>query len=102
MFRWYSGTNWNRVAQVTSPIFVSFPAEPVGARRTPSLGGLDLRVEKTFRVQEGATLGLYVDAFNVTNVGRATGFNARSGPSFGQVVGWTDPRSMRLGIRGSF
>ena len=76
VFRWHSGTNWNRVAQVTTPIFASFAAEPMGARRTPSLGSLDLRVEKTFRLQKGTTLGLYVDAFNVTNVGRATGFNA--------------------------
>ncbi len=102
VFRWHSGTNWNRIAQVQTPIVATFPAEPVGARRTPSLATLDLRVEKTFSLQKGTTLGLYVDGFNLTNQGRATSFNPMSGPSFGQVRGWTDPRSMRVGLRCSF
>jgi hypothetical protein len=59
-------------------------------------------VEKTFRLQKSSTLGFYVDGFNVTNLGRATGFDAMSGPTFGDVSGWTDPRSMRLGVRYSF
>lgn len=101
VFRWHSGTHWQRDARVTTPIFAGFPAEPIGSRRTPSLGGLDLRVEKTIRIQ-GGSLGLYVDAFNVTNLGRATGYTALSGPNFGDVWGWTDPRTMRLGVRYSF
>ena len=95
--RWHSGTNWQR-----TPIVTSFPVEPLGARRTPSLGGVDVRVEKTFRVRQHGTLGIYVDGFNVTNIGRATAFEAMSGPTFGQVSGWTDPRTLRLGLRYSF
>lgn len=102
VFRWHNGIHWTRVARVTTPIFTTFAAEPIGSRRTPSLGGLDLRLEKTLRLRRGATLGFYVDGFNVTNLGRATGFNAMSGPNFGEVGGWTDPRSMRLGVRYSF
>jgi hypothetical protein len=101
VFRWHSGTNWNRVARVNVPVAAVFPVEPVGARRTPNLGGLDLRLEKTFRIQ-GGIAGLYVDAFNVTNLGRATSYEALSGPNFGDVTGWTEPRTMRLGIRYSF
>ena len=84
------------------PIPTSFAVEPQGARRTPSLGGLDLRVEKTFRIQQHGTVGLYVDAFNLTNVGRATAYNAMSGPDFGDVWAWTDPRTAQLGLRYSF
>jgi len=102
VFRWHNGTNWQRVARVQSPIPTQFAVEPLGARRTPSLGGLDLRVEKTFRVQQYGAVGLYVDMFNLTNVGRATGYDALSGPGFGQVAGWTDPRTMQLGLRYSF
>ncbi len=102
VFRWHNGTNWQRFARVEVPIPTSFAVEPQGARRTPSLGGLDLRVEKTFRVQQHGTAGLYVDMFNLTNVGRATSYDALSGPSFGKVSGWTDPRTMQLGLRYSF
>jgi hypothetical protein len=102
VFRWHSGTNWNRVARVAAPINTIFAVEPVGTRRTPSLGGLDLRLEKTFRISRHGTAGLYVDAFNVTNLGRATSYEALSGPQFGQVSGWTDPRTMQLGLRYSF
>jgi hypothetical protein len=101
VFRWHSGTHWQRDAVVFSPFFASFPVEPLGSRRTPSLGGLDLRVEKTLRLSRG-TLGLYGDLLNATNVGRATAYNSRSGPQFGQVNGWTDPRTGRLGVRDSF
>jgi hypothetical protein len=87
---------------VRSPIVTQFAVEPPGARRTPSLGGLDLRLEKTFRVTDHGTAGFYVDGFNVTNVGRATGFESMSGPQFGNVTGWTDPRTMRVGLRYSF
>ena len=87
VFRWHNGTNWNRIAQVRTPIFASFPTEPLGARRTPSLANLDLRAEKTFSLQKGTTLGLYVDGFNLTNQGRATSFNPMSGPSFGRRRG---------------
>jgi hypothetical protein len=101
-FRWHNGTNWQRYARVETPIPTIFPTEPQGARRTPSLGGLDLRAEKTFRIQQYGTVGLYVDAFNVTNVGRAISYEALSGPRFGQVTGWTDPRTAQLGLRYSF
>ena len=42
-FRWHNGTRWQRSAFVTDPIRIGFPAEPIGSRTTPSIGGLDLR-----------------------------------------------------------
>jgi len=101
-FRWHDGTHWQRVARVAEPFFVRFPAEPVGTRRTPSIGGLDLRVEKTFGLPRDGRLGFYVDIFNLTNVGRATGYNPVSGPNFQKVEAWTDPRTGQLGVRYSF
>ena len=102
VFRWHNGTNWDRLARVDTPISAVFAVEPVGTRRTPSLGGLDLRLEKTFRIGRHGTAGLYVDMFNITNVGRATAYDAMSGPDFGKVWGWTDPRTGQLGLRYSF
>ena len=102
VFRWHTGTRWSRYARVFEPIFASFPAEPVGRRRSPSLGSLDLRVEKTFHLPRSGTLGVYADVFNATNVGRATGIVPMSGPNLGDPDGWTDPRTGRLGVRYSF
>jgi hypothetical protein len=102
VFRWHTGTRWHRVARVRTPIVTDFRAEPLNSRRTPSLGSLDFRVEKTVRLSRGSVVGVYVDAFNATNLGRATAFNPISGPSFHTVEGWTDPRTMQLGVRYSF
>ena len=100
--RWHNGTRWQRDAFVTDPIRIGFPAEPVGSRTTPSIGGLDLRVEKTFGLRRDSRLGLYADFFNVTNVGRATGYDSGSGPNFGKATTWTDPREAQIGLRYSF
>jgi hypothetical protein len=102
VFRWHTGTRWHRVARVQTPINTDFRAEPLNSRRTPSLGSLDLRVEKTLRLPGGSVMGVYVDAFNATNLGRATAYDAMSGPDFHKVGGWTDPRAMRLGVRVHF
>jgi hypothetical protein len=102
VFRWHTGTRWHRVARVRTPIVTDFRAEPLNSRRTPSLGSVDLRVEKTVRLSRGSVVGVYVDAFNATNLGRATAFNPISGPNFHTVEGWTDPRTMQLGVRYSF
>ena len=102
VFRWHNGTRWNRYVTVYAPTWTRFAAEPVGSRTTPSLGSLDLRMEKTFHPSREGTLGLYADIFNATNLGRATAYNPNSGPTFGAVWNWTDPRTGRLGLRYSF
>jgi len=101
-FRWHNGTRWQRDAFITDPIRIGFPAERIGSRTTPSIGGLDLRVEKTFGLRRDSRFGLYADMFNVTNVGRATGYDSGSGPSFGKATTWTDPREGQIGLRYSF
>jgi len=102
VLRWHNGIRWNRYATVYAPTWTRFAAEPVGSRTTPSLGSLDLRMEKTFRLPHDGRLGLYVDIFNATNLGRAMAYDPNSGPSFGTVRDWTDPRTGRLGVRYSF
>ena len=51
---------------------------------------------------QGCTLGIYLDAMNVQNVGRARSYIGQSGPFFGLPNAWTDPRAMRLGLRYTF
>ncbi len=99
VFRWHDGARWGRMAFAAQPFPTTFRPEPAGSRRAPSVGGLDLRVEKTIRLPRSATVGLYVDVFNATNVGRALSYVGFSGPRFGRVTAWTDPRTARLGVR---
>ena len=62
---------------------------------------LDARVEKTFAAN-GSTIGVYVDALNLTNQGVATAVTTLSGSGFGQPFLWSDPRVVRAGRRWRF
>ena len=100
VYRWHTGTRWHRLTLITVPAFAFLPAETPNSRQTPSIGTLDLRAEKTVTLQSPArTLGVYVEALNASNVGRALGYFRASGPQFGQPATWTDPRTMRIGLR---
>ena len=81
-----------------------FPSYTPSSRRVHAhqLGSLDLRVEKAFPFSSRGRLSAYIDVFNATNVGRPTDFIPLSGPSFGTVWGWTDPRTARAGVRIEF
>ena len=45
---------------------------------------------------------IYVEAFNLANTGVATAVVSTSGRNFGQPSSWTDPRTVFVGIRGTF
>jgi hypothetical protein len=98
VFRWHNGARWSRMVFADTPFQTAFRAEPAGSRRMPNVGALDLRVEKTIRLY-GGRVGVYADVFNVTNVGRALTYAWFSGPNFGRVLAWTDPRTGRIGVR---
>ena len=101
VYRWYTGSRWHRQAFV--PPFGNFVAETPYSRKLPSIGRLDMRVEKTFRLTAAASwFGVFADVFNVTNVGRPLAYDRQSGPRFGQPSSWTDPRTIRIGVRYSF
>lgn len=102
VFRWHTGVRWQRSVVQFTPFFSVYPAEPAGTRQAPDVGALDLRIEKGVPLGRAGTLGLYLDVFNVTNIGRATDYVAESGPSFGYVSGWTEPRTARVGLRWEF
>ncbi len=106
VFRRHNGLRWHRIAANLEPATGWFdyllPEEPF-SRVAPTLNLLDLRVEKTLWLRGGGrSLGLYLDAMNVANVGVARSFINQSGPSFGMPRTWTDPRTMRLGARYTF
>ena len=101
VYRYHSGQTWERT--FLTPDFFSVRAEPRGTRRLPSVASLGLRAEKTFGgLGFEGTLGLFVDVFNVTNEGTALFVINASGPSFGEPLTWTDPRTVRAGLRYTF
>jgi len=97
-----SGPPWRRTASFPglgrpeTVIVEPFVTQYLSAQRV-----VDLKLEKTARMHR-SSIGFYVDVFNITNQGIATGLNSLSGPYFGNPTGWTTPRAMRLGSRFSF
>ncbi len=111
VYRYHTGMAWGRIFRPSGlrqggRSYVR--VEPQGTRRTDATNTIDLRVEKTFvRAVAGQTVGLFFDASNLNNQGIAansggccgTGVQQLSGPSFGEPAGWTDPRTLRVGLR---
>lgn len=106
VFRRHDGRRWHRLASTMDPVTGSgglVPAEEPFSRIAPTLNLLDVRLEKTLLLRgEGRSLGLYLDAMNVANLGVARSYIQQSGPRFGFPRTWTDPRTMRLGLRYTF
>ena len=80
---------------------VRYFAEQRGSRRLPAKNELDLRAEWRRKIQQGE-LGLMLDVFNVTNQGRATEVEDRTGPNLGEPQTFNSPRNFRLGLRYQF
>ncbi len=105
IYRYQSGRPWARSAAGFGPQteFNGIFVEPRGTRQLPAVNGLDLRVEKTWKpTPKVATVGAFVDAFNVRNQGVALRVNTVSGPNLGVPNSWLEPRSLRAGVRWMF
>ena len=107
IYRHRTGLAWGRVASFRGlkQGVETIRIEPRGTRRLPALNSVDLRVEKTFQVlSPSRTLGLFVDAFNVTNQQIPNSDNRfavteASGSRFGAPGPLIDPRTLRIGLR---
>lgn len=106
VFRHHNGQRWHRLASISDAVLgwsTFLPAEEPFSRETPSVSLLDVRVEKTFALRrDGTRVGVYLDALNAVNIGRARQYIPISGPNFGRPRAWTSPRTMRLGLRCAF
>lgn len=111
--RYHTGYAWGRQVRVTGLRQGSerIRIEPRGTRRLPAIHVMDVRIEKTFELpQPGRMIGVFIDAFNLGNQGVpnseggccSTPVQEFSGPSFGEPITWTDPRTLRAGVRFAF
>ena len=111
VYRYMTGQAWGRTAIVRG--FTQgqqrIRVEPQGTRRLDAINRLDLRVEKMFRIaNQGTTLGLFFDLFNVWNQGvpdsewGGDSVNTGSGPNLGVPFLWRPPRQARVGLQFTF
>lgn len=110
IYRYTTGQAWGRRARITGlpQGFEQVRLEPQGTRRLDALSTLDMRAEKTLPLGGGRrTLGIYLEAFNLTNQGVADSNVPQavveiSSPQFAQPVSWVNPRHLRAAVRYSF
>jgi hypothetical protein len=109
VYRYTTGQAWGRVVQFTGlrQGGQRVRIEPRGTRRAPAINTLALRVEKSVDVRGGGRIGLFLDAFNLSNQAipdsdMGDAIAEVSGARFGQPNHWLDPRTLRAGVRVTF
>ncbi len=102
-FRVQSGWNYARVVSVALPNAgtARFWIGDLDDHRSAAVPLLNLRVDK--RVTVGRTsLTAMIDLFNAINANTVTNFNLVNGPTFNQINGALDPRTLQVGLRFEF
>jgi hypothetical protein len=106
VYRYNTGFAWGREAYFRGARqgLVRVKVEPRGTRREAPVNLLDLRAEKLVPLGGTRKLGVFLDVFNVANIGTVDStwrnpVTLLSGPNFGVPQAWVEPRTMRLGAR---
>ncbi|MBN1223262.1 MAG: TonB-dependent receptor, partial [Candidatus Aminicenantes bacterium] len=98
----HSGVRWARstfVPVAQGPLEVL--AEPSGTRNQDTVNNLDIRLEKSFNINQ-FRLRFWADIFNVFNQGYGDYIYATDGTSFGLPLYVSNPRTVRAGLRFQF
>jgi hypothetical protein len=98
-----SGWNYARIISVSLPNAGTqrFWYGNLDGQRSDSVPLVSLRIDRTWQIWKTRVTGM-ADVFNVTNANPVTNFNLTNGPSFGQINGALDPRTLQLGLRIEF
>ena len=62
---------------------------------------VSVRIDRTWQVWRTKVTGM-ADVFNVINANPVTNFNLSNGPTFDQINGALDPRTLQIGLRIEF
>ena len=73
-------------------------AEPIAANRMPNISIVDVRTEKTFRVNAARVMGFF-DVYNVLNTNAVQTQITTSGAFWLRPTAITGPRVLRIGAR---
>ena len=112
-FKLQSGYNWARSTSVTVPNLgaTTVAMEPLSANRSPNVGILDLRAEKSFKIGSNRKITGMLDVFNALNADTVVNFRLTSPAAnttnpvnnrFNELIALLDPRIIRLGVRVDF
>ncbi|MEZ5293587.1 MAG: TonB-dependent receptor [Vicinamibacterales bacterium] len=74
-------------------------AEPIDSRRQDNITLLDLRLEKSFALTGARKVGVFIDAYNLTNSAAAQNITWNSGSAFEQPISIIGPSIMRFGFK---
>jgi len=98
----HSGIRWGRSTYIPlTQGATEVRAEPSGSRRQDTVNNLDIRIEKSFNINQ-FRLRFWADIFNLFNQGYGDYIYATDGPSFGLPLYVNNPRTFRAGIRFQF
>jgi hypothetical protein len=108
-FKLQSGFQYGRYASVplTNAGAQNIAMESVTANRSPNVGILDLRAEKSFKIGGARRITGMVDVFNATNNDVVTNFRTISAVTaatnrYRELISLLDPRIVRFGVRLDF
>ena len=98
-----SGWNYARIISVSLPNAGTqrFWYEDLDANRSDTVPLVSARVDRTWQVWRTRVTGM-VDVFNIINANPVTNFNLSNGPTFDQINGALDPRTLQIGVRIEF
>jgi hypothetical protein len=98
-----SGWNYARIISVSLPNAGTqrFWYEDLDANRSDTVPLVSARVDRTWQVWRTRVTGM-IDVFNLINANPVTNFNLSNGPSFEQINGALDPRTLQVGLRIEF
>ncbi len=97
--RHQSGTPFARTfVQTLNYGSATIKTEPIAANRTPDITLVDVRTEKTFRINAVRVVG-FVDLYNLFNTNAEQTLTTASGGSWLRPTAITAPRVLRIGAR---
>jgi len=98
-----SGWNYARVITVNLPNAGNqrFWYDDLSGQRSETVPLVSARLDRSFSVWKTKVTAI-VDVFNLINNNAVTNFNLLNGPSFSQVNGALDPRTVQVGLRLEF
>jgi hypothetical protein len=98
-----SGYAYSRLITTSLPNAgtVTFFAQDIDTSVSDTTALLDLRVDKSFRVDR-YKLTLMVDLFNASNSNAVTNFFLANGANYNRIIATLDPRTAMVGARFEF
>jgi hypothetical protein len=100
-----SGYYWARTVRFTGGRTIpniTIPVEAIGSRQLPASNQLDVRFEKSFKLNKGQRVAVRANAFNIVNANTILNVTRLSSVNFGKPTVVMDPRIWEFSMTYSF